>query len=85
MNIGNAHIQWQSEYEAAQSSQVPRSEGMDEMTQQFGAVNIQSPEQSEEPNCTFAIGLASHLFFIHISTMSFYMVSHGRSLTYFDD
>jgi hypothetical protein len=47
---GNAHIQWQSEYEAAQSSQVPRSEGMEEMTQQFGAVNIQSPEQNEEPN-----------------------------------
>ncbi|WZH47482.1 uncharacterized protein QYS62_008627 [Fusarium acuminatum] len=47
---GNAHIQWQSEYEAAQSSQVPRSEGMDEMTQQFGAASIQSPEQNEEPN-----------------------------------
>ncbi|KAM0481262.1 hypothetical protein ACHAP7_004841 [Fusarium lateritium] len=47
---GKSHTQWQSEYEAAQSSQVPRSEGMDEMTQQFGAVNIQSPEQSEEQN-----------------------------------
>lgn len=47
---GISHIQWQSEYEAARSSQVPRSEGMDEMTQQFGAASIQSPEQNEEPN-----------------------------------
>lgn len=70
MNIGNAHIQWQSEYEAAQSSQVPRSEGMEEMTQQFGAVNIQSPEQSEEPNCTFAMRLDSHLFNISPSCLS---------------
>lgn len=82
MNAGTPQIQWQSEYEAAQSSQVPRSEGMDEMTQQFGAASIQSPEQSEEPNCTFAVGLDSHPF-QHTSIMSFFMVSYRRPLTYF--
>jgi hypothetical protein len=78
MNIGNAHIQWQSEYEAAQSSQVPRSEGMDEMTQQFGAASIQSPEQNEEPNCTFAVGLDSHPFNISSSCLSLWSVMDGH-------
>ncbi|KAF4344253.1 hypothetical protein FBEOM_1647 [Fusarium beomiforme] len=48
-SAGNADIQWQSEYESAQNRQVPRTpvqqmDPMDQMNQQFGQVNIQSPE-----------------------------------------
>jgi hypothetical protein len=42
---GNPDIQWQSEYEAAQNNQTPRTP-VEQMTQQFGAVNIRSPEQT---------------------------------------
>ncbi|KAF4994050.1 hypothetical protein FGRMN_6084 [Fusarium graminum] len=55
---GNTDTQWQVEYEAARNSQTPRSDAhMDQMTQQFEAVNIQSPEQGtgEEQNCRIAV------------------------------
>ncbi|RGP80489.1 hypothetical protein FLONG3_1417 [Fusarium longipes] len=42
---GAQDIQWQSEYEAAQNNQTPRTP-VEQMTQQFGAVNIRSPEQT---------------------------------------
>ncbi|EKJ69855.1 hypothetical protein NXS19_002312 [Fusarium pseudograminearum] len=42
---GNSDIQWQSEYEAVQNNQTPRTP-VEQMTQQFGAVNIRSPEQT---------------------------------------
>jgi hypothetical protein len=56
-HVGNSDIQWQSEFESAQNREVPRTpvqvpaqvqqmDQVDQMTQQFGSVNIQSPEQS---------------------------------------
>jgi hypothetical protein len=46
---GTPEIQWQSEYEAARNNQTPRTP-VEQMTQQFGAVNIRSPEQTDEQN-----------------------------------
>lgn len=47
---GTSEIQWQSEYEAAaRNNQTPRTP-VEQMTQQFGAVNIRSPEQTDEQN-----------------------------------
>ncbi|KAF5017622.1 hypothetical protein F66182_10430 [Fusarium sp. NRRL 66182] len=40
---GNTQIQWQVEYESTQNNQIPRTP-VDQMTQQFQAVNLQSPE-----------------------------------------
>ncbi|KAH7254029.1 uncharacterized protein BKA55DRAFT_510114 [Fusarium redolens] len=63
---GNSDIQWQSEYESAQNRDVPRTpvqvQEVDQMTQQFGSVNIQSPEQTaadEHDNDEYVTGGSS--------------------------
>ncbi|KAF5680952.1 hypothetical protein FCIRC_5694 [Fusarium circinatum] len=70
---GNSDIQWQSEYESAQNREVPRTpvqvpaqvqqmDQMDQVTQQFGSVNIQSPEQAagdEHDNNEYVTGGSS--------------------------
>ncbi|KAI1073122.1 hypothetical protein LB507_009172 [Fusarium sp. FIESC RH6] len=49
-------LQWQSEYEAAaRNNQTPRTP-VEQMTQQFGAVNIRSPEQTDEQNTKTSSG-----------------------------
>lgn len=70
--LGNSDIQWQSEYEAVQNNQTPRTP-VEQMTQQFGAVNIRSPEQTvgDEQNSTFCLELASYLICTHSSLDAF--------------
>ncbi|KAF4964830.1 hypothetical protein FSARC_7292 [Fusarium sarcochroum] len=48
---GRTEFQWQRDYEAEQNNQIPRTP-VDQMTQQFQTVNLQSPEQTfgEEQN-----------------------------------
>jgi hypothetical protein len=69
---GNPDIQWQSEYEAAQNNQTPRTP-VEQMTQQFGAVNIRSPEQTvgDEQNSTFCLELASYSICTYFSLNAF--------------
>lgn len=55
---GTSEIQWQSEYEAAaRNNQTPRTP-VEQMTQQFGAVNIRSPEQTDEQNSMSTLKIA---------------------------
>jgi hypothetical protein len=69
---GASDIQWQSEYEAAQNNQTPRTP-VEQMTQQFGAVNIRSPEQTggDEQNSTFYLVLASWPICAYLSLNKF--------------
>ncbi|KAL4726730.1 hypothetical protein ACLX1H_005620 [Fusarium chlamydosporum] len=43
---GNSDIEWQVEYEAAQNNQTTPRTSVDQITRQFGAASIRSPEQT---------------------------------------